>query len=344
MAEREGCSGSALLRAVALGYDVSSRLSFSLGGVAFHGTGRTTHTIAPMFGATAAGAAVARFREHQVRHALSYTAQQASGVSCYARDLDHIEKAFDFGGLPARNGIASVTMVASGCTGVDDVFSGERNFYVAFDESSRLGTAPRPEFLLRDLGRTYEIMNTNIKRWSVGSPIQAPLDLLLELVRKDGITANDVEKLVVRTYTTGATTTDNREMADICMQHMCAVMLIDGGVTFKSAHDNRRMKDPRVLALRKRIVSLADDELEARRPERHGIIDLTLKDGRTFHRHTGAVRGTAQNPMTRAEVDEKAYDLMAPVLGRQRARRLCDSIWAIERVKDVSRLGRLLRA
>jgi 2-methylcitrate dehydratase PrpD len=344
MAERGRCNGTALLRAVALGYDVSSRLSISLGGVAFHGTGRTTHTIGPMFGATAAGAALSRLKERQVRHALSYTAQQASGVSCYARDPDHIEKSFDFGGLAARNGVASVTMVASGCTGVEDVFSGEQNFYIAFDESHRIGRPPQPAILVRDLGKTYEIMNTNIKRWSVGSPIQAPLDMLLDLIRKEKITARDVEKLVIRTYTTGATTTDNREMSDICMQHMCAIMLIDGMVTFESAHDNKRMKDPKVLALRKRVELIADDELEARRPERHGIADLTLKDGRHFHSHTGAVRGTAQNPMTRAEVDEKCYDLIAPVLGRKRARSLCDSIWDIERVKDVSKLRPLLMA
>ena len=44
--------------------------------------------------------------------------------------------------------------------------------------------APKPEVLVRGLGSTYEIMNTNIKRWSVGSPIQAPLDGLLDLIRE----------------------------------------------------------------------------------------------------------------------------------------------------------------
>ena len=75
-------------------------------------------------------------------------------------------------------------------------------------------------------------MNTNIKRWSVGSPIQAPLDSLLDLIRAHGIKAGDVEKLVVRVAKQGANTTDNRDMPDICMQHMCAVMLLDGIVTF----------------------------------------------------------------------------------------------------------------
>ena len=67
-----------------------------------------------------------------MRYLLSYTAQQASGISCWMRDEEHIEKAFDFGGMPARNGVAAAAMVAHGFTGVEDVFSGERNFFVAY--------------------------------------------------------------------------------------------------------------------------------------------------------------------------------------------------------------------
>ena len=344
MAERGRCDGTAMLRAVALGYDVSARLSRSLQHFDFRRVGHLTHCFGPTFGAAAASAALARFNANQVRHVLSYTAQQASGLSTYMRDLDHIEKAFDFGGMAARNGVAAATMVAAGCTGVDDVFSGERNFFIAFDESRRIGKPPEPEILVRGLGTTYEIVNTNIKRWSVGSPIQAPLDSLLELIRAERIKADDVEKVVVRVSTSGANTVDNREMPDICMQHLCAVMLIDGIVTFESAHDEKRMKDREVLALRSRIELVGDEELQRLTPERHGIVDIGLKDGRRLHHHTKAVRGTAQNPMTRAEVDEKCYHLMAPVLGKKRARVLCDIVWKLESVKDTRQLRPLLQS
>jgi hypothetical protein len=48
--------------------------------------------------------------------------------------------------------------------------------------------------------------------------------------------------------------------------------------------------------------------------------------------------------MTHADVDEKCYYLMAPVLGKKRARKLCDAIWNVERVKDMRRLRPLLQA
>jgi len=338
MAERERRNGTALLRAVALGYDVGCRLTLSLDPYQFRADGHSTHSFGPMFGAAAAAGALAGLRERQVRHLLSFTAQQASGISCWMRDSEHIEKAFDFGGMPARNGVAAATMVASGFTGVDDVFAGERSFFVAY------GRKPDSAVLMRDLGAIYEIMNTNIKRWSVGSPMQAPLDSLRELIREHQIKAQDVEKVVVRVAHQGANTVDNRDMPDICMQHMCAVMLIDGTVTFASSHDDKRMRDRAVLALRSRIELRGDDALSAAMPSRQGIVEITLRDGRELMHHTKAVHGTAENPMTRAEVDEKSYDLMAPVIGKARARRLCDAVWKLEKVHDVRRLRPLLRA
>ncbi len=337
MAERQRQNGTALIRAVALGYDVGCRLTQSLNAYEFREDGHSTHSFGPMFGAAAAAGSLAGLREIQVRYLLSFAAQQASGISCWMRDRDHVEKAFDFGGMPARNGVAAATMVAHGFTAVDDVFAGERNFFVAY------GRKPEPALLTRALGTTYEIMNTNIKRWSVGSPIQAPLDSLSALIREHQIKADDVHALTVRVSHQGANTVDNRAMPDICMQHMCAIMLLDGTASFRSAHDERRMRDRKVLALRKRIELRGDDILSRALPSRQGIVEISLGDGRKLTHHTKAVRGSAENPMTRAEVAEKSYDLIQPVLGKTRARKLCDAVWRLEKLQDVRGLRPLLR-
>ena len=338
MAEREQRGGAALLRAVALGYDVGCRLTLSLDPYRFREAGHSTHSFGPTFGAAAAAAALAGLKAPQVRHALSYAAQQASGISCWMRDPEHIEKAFDFGGMPARNGTAAAAMVAHGFSAVEDVFAGERNFFVAY------GRAPKAEELVRELGTTFEIMNTNIKRWSVGSPIQAPLDSLLDLINEHKLKAEDVESMVVRVSHQGANTVNNRHMPDICMQHMCAVMLLDSFVSFKSSHDEKRMQNRKVLDLRSRIELRGDDELSRVMPSRQGIVEIKLRNGGELRHHTKAVRGTSDNPMARAEVDAKSYDLLAPVLGKARARKLCDSVWNIEKLGDARKLRPLLQA
>ena len=338
MAEREGRSGTELIRAVALGYDVGCRLTQALNAFQFREDGHSTHSFGPMFGAAAAAGALARLRQRRVRYLLSFTAQQASGLSCWMRDSEHVEKAFDFGGMPARNGVAAATMVASGFSGVDDVFAGERSFFVAY------GRNPDPALLTRGLGSEYEIMNTNIKRWSVGSPIQAVLDALLDLLREHSFKADDVRALRVRVAHQGANTVDNRAMPDICLQHLCAVMVTDGKMNFASAHDQRRMRDRKVLALRGLIELRGDDALSAALPSRQAIVEVVLCDGRTLTRHTQAVRGSAENPMARGEVEEKCYELMVPVIGSLRSRKLCAAVWRLDAVRDLRRLRPLLSA
>ena len=188
MAEREASSGAALLRAVVLGYDIGARINFALDVHPFYAAGHSTHTFAPTFGAAAAAGALAGLNADQVRWLISYTAQQASGVNCWQRDLDHIEKAFDFGGMAGRNGVTAATMVQTGFTGVDDVFIGPRNFFFTYADKAK------PEELTDGLGARYEITLTNIKKWSVGSPIQAPLDCLEAMLAKRKIRADDVER------------------------------------------------------------------------------------------------------------------------------------------------------
>jgi 2-methylcitrate dehydratase PrpD len=250
------------------------------------------------------------------------------------RDSEHIEKAFDFGGMPARNGVAAATMVAHGFTGVDDVFSGERNFLAAYS------AAPDPAQLADALGERYEILATNIKKWSVGSPAQAALDALSHLMGNTAFTAGDAAAIRVQLPARSARTVDNAPMPDVNVQHLVALLLADGTLTFQSVHDHARMQDPAVLAIRRRVELTPSQELMEAKPPRQAIVEVTLRDGRLLSHRTRAVRGTADNPMERAEVEAKARDLMAGVLGPEQAQEFVEAIRTIEYSPDVSELRR----
>lgn len=336
VAEREGSNGSALLSAVALGYDIGCRVNFALGAMRFHLAGHSTHSFGALFGAAAAAGALVRLSPAQARWLLSYTVQQASGISCWMRDPDHIEKAFDFGGMPARNGVSAALMVAGGMSGVDDVFAGERNFLFAF------GGEDQAAELTRGLGARYEILDANIKKWSVGSPIQAALDSMQELIRCHGLQAGDIKKVKIQVQDHEAAIVNDRDMPDICLQHLIGVMLLDGTVTFATSHDDARMKDRRVLDLRKKIELCGSAEL-TRSGGRQAIVEVWRRDGRRVAHHTRAVKGTSANPMTRAEVDEKCVDLLAPVLGGRKTRTLIDAVWNLEKLNDIRALRPLLQ-
>lgn len=336
LAERQRAGGTALLRAMVLGYDICARMSMALGIERFRSRGHSTHSFGHLFGAAAASAAIMKLNVDQTRYLLSYTAQQASGLSCWARDIEHIEKAFDFGGMPARNGVTAGLMASMKFTGVEDVFDGDRSFFHAH------GLTADPKKLVQGLGRTYEIMNTSIKRWAVGYPIQAPLDAVINLIEKHRITAADVDRVIITIDDQGARTVNQRTMASINIQHLVAVMLLDGDITFASAHDDRRVRDPRVLKLKERI-TLQGSAALGRAKTTQAIVEIITRDGRRVRHHTRAVRGTAANPMPRAEVAAKARDLLQPLLGNRRTERLIDAVWQIEGVNDIRALRSLLR-
>ena len=337
-AEAMHASGEQFLRAVVLGYDVAARINYALGADAFAFAGRMTHSFGGTFGAGAAAAALLGLDVLQARHLLSYCAQQASGVGASVRDADHIEKAFDFGGMPARNGVAAATMVAAGFTGVDDVFSGERNFFQAY------AAEPDPARLADGLGQRFEILGTNIKKWSAGSPAQSAIDALLQLMETKGLTAGKVKAITVRLPTGSDRTVDRTPAPDVNIQHLLALLLIDGTLTFRSIHDRGRMDDPAILALRARIEVVPSDELLRARPRRQAIVEVDTNDGERHSHRVVAVRGTADNPMDRAEVEAKARDLMGGVLGRKRSETLIGAIRDLAAAKNMARLRLLWQA
>jgi 2-methylcitrate dehydratase PrpD len=151
MAECGRRDGRSMLRAVVLGYDVCARAMFALGPLAFRAAGRSSHSVGPLFGAAAAAGALAGLKAKQVPYLLSYTAQQASGVNCWARTgpsksvrfLRHAGAQRRYGGNQRRPD-----------SGVDDVFSGDKNFIFLRGETD-------PE---ASRGLSVLVVNTSIKR------------------------------------------------------------------------------------------------------------------------------------------------------------------------------------
>ena len=117
----------------------------------------------------------------------------------------------------------------------------------------------------------------------------------------------------MRVATSEANTVNNREMPDICLQHMVAVMLLDKTASFQAAHDKARMQDPAVLRQRAKVQLIPDAELERQYPKRDSSSWKSRSTtARSSPERVEAVRGTADNPMTRDEVVAKCRELTAP--------------------------------
>jgi 2-methylcitrate dehydratase PrpD len=334
--ERDNRSGQDLLRAVALGYDLSCRWLMALGPNQVRATHRSAEGVSATMGAVAAAASMAQLDERGMRYALSYAAQQVSGVWSWERDVEHVEKAFDFAGMGARNGVTAALMAQAGFSGVPDVLEGEHNALEAHSAQ------PHPEEMAADLGRRFYVTETAIKTFSVGYPIQSALDALLTLRKDHGFTPATVDRVVARLPEDGAGIVNDSAMPDVNLQYLMAVAVIDGAVSFDASHSFDRMKDPQVLAVKQRVQLVGDRALMDPAAPRSANVEVVLRDGRTVSHFTRFAPGTKENPLSTEGVAAKARSLIAPVLGAERCETVIRRINTLETLASVRELVALL--
>ena len=338
VADREAADGLRFIKGVVAGYDIGCRITQAIGVENVRKWALSLHGIGSNFGSAAAAASVLGLPADRVRYVFDYTAQQDSGKYYWVRDTDHVEKAFVFAGMGARNGVTAAILVQSGFTGVADAFSGEHNYFESF------APVANPALLVEDLGCRYEIQLTDIKKFSVGAPIQAPLDALLILRERHGLTAANVKNIIARVPDDRVLIVRDRNMPDVDLKHVLAVALLDGDMTFAASHSYERMKDPAVLAVRERITLIGDPALRTAKIKRGGIVEITTTDGAELREHVEMVRGRPGNPMSDGEIERKCADLMTPVLGAERTKSLIGMIANLEKVKNVRDLRPLIAA
>ncbi|MEQ1580377.1 MAG: MmgE/PrpD family protein [Steroidobacteraceae bacterium] len=338
MAEKNGASGMEFIRAVTLGYDLGCRLLMALGPDHVRGTHRSAEGVSSTFCALGAAAPLAHLEERRMRFAISYAAQQVSGLWSWVNDEDHVEKAFDFAGMGARNGVTAVTMAEAGLTGTNDVLDGAHNLLIA------LSAKPDPEAIVDRLGRRFFVTETAIKTSSVGYPCQSALDALLALRTQHSLTPDLVRAVSIRLPTDAIGIVGDSAMPDVNCQHLVALALWRGGVSFEDSHNASLMKTPEITAIRARTRLTADPSLNDPSAPRGAIVELELADGRRVERHTRFAPGTMENPLSTDGVNAKVRDLLAPVLGASKTERLISALQSLETLDDVRRLRPLFTA
>ena len=305
IAEKENSNCEDILKAIALGYDIGVRITTSLGYKTPKTTIFATHSLGPIFGSAASAGALLKLTHQQCNYLLSYTIQQASGLACWNRDPDHIEKAFVFSGMTARNGIYSALLAKENFTTVTDPLLGERGFHEGFAHN------PKPELIINELGKKFEIDHSSLKKWSVGSPIQSMMDAGEYLLKNNDFDHKDIKELTIEIPSDRFHIINDREIPSISAQHLIAVHLIKKTMGYEEAHDETLFNDPEVVNLRKKIKSISSDELAIARPERQSKLTIILNDGKKLFYHASSVRGTPDNPMNKDDITAKAKRLFS---------------------------------
>lgn len=336
LAQVQGASGRDVIRAVALGYDVGARTLEALGPMPLNMAGHASHAFGPLFGCGAVAGYLLGFDAQKNQHLLSYLGHEVSGLSCWMSDTDHVQKAYVFGAMAAKNALFVALLCQHEWTGCEEVIAAERGLLVAYGNLEHGRTLETP-FMLG-----AEILHSDIKKWCVGSPIQAPLDSLEALLASIPEDVSQIAAIEVEIQANEVFIVEARLMPNISLQHLLALFLVDRELTFSSVHDVSRMNDAAVLALRARVKLIPNLELQLS-GGRQAIVRVILNSGEVLRHHTPRVRGTWENAMSRDEVHAKAHELIKPIMGAQATATLLNGLWKLEML-DAAELTALIKS
>jgi len=332
-------TGENLLRAIIVGYEIACRLPKALGIANLRNAVLANHSVGPLFGTAAAVASLLGLPRERLVHVFSCCVQQASGSWQWLRDVEHIEKAFVFGGMPARRGAECALLVAAGFTGIGDPFQGDPGWL-----NSSMFTAPssdfNPGYMIEQLGERFELPLVGYKRYPVGGPTQAVIELMLGLIQE--VPAARVKRIRIE-MPGRANAFATAEMPALNLPYLCSIILADGKLDFVAAQSRERLlSDASIRAFMRNVTVVHDPQQEAEPRVESARVIVTLDDDSTLERFLNHVKGFPADPFERSDVEAKAMELMAPRLGAARARRLCKTIWQLESVSSVRQIVRLI--
>ena len=333
--ENFGASGEQLLRAVVVGYEISCRLPKALGIRNLQDFGLSSHGVGPTFGSAASAASLLRSPREKIGDMFGYCVQQASGSYEWLRDTEHLEKAFLFGGMPARNGAYAALLIYHGFTGVKDPFEGspgwlESCVFVGMDSDMD------KQKLVYKLGEEFELPLVGYKRYPVGGPIQAGVEGLMTLIKE--VNRSEIMRVTVKMPGNRVGSFSNAEMPALNLRYLSAVILEDGELTFQMAASHERMGSPSIKEKMESVTLIHDREQEREPRVESAIVEVTLKNGEKKQTYIEHVLGFPAHPMSREDVHSKAIALLNPVLGTEQSQSLAKLVWNLEKVDDVRSL------
>jgi len=335
LAQARRASGEAFLRAVTVGYEISTRIGAAMGRAHYrywHNTG----TIG-CFGACAAAAELLGLDRIRFAHALATVATFSAALQQAMRG-DSMSKPLHAGNA-AQAGLTAALAAREGVTGSLDVIEGEAGYGRAMGYD---GSAVGPDWdkALATLGSEFHVTRMTFKNHTCCGHTFAAIDGALALKAKMGIEARDIERMRVGTYkaaldVAGIEQPKTAAEARFSLKYVVATALTGGSVRF-AAFEPGRLQDPATRALMQRIDVSLDPELDAAFPrQRAARVAIDAAGGRSGDWLQPTRIGDPDAPLTDKQLDDKYLELAGPVLGEAPARELLAQLWALETVPDL---------
>ena len=334
VAQTAGASGEAFLRAVIVGYEISTRIGKAMGRAHYkywHNTGTVG-----CFGAAAAAAELYGLDAKRFAHALATTATFAAALQQAFR-MDSMSKPMH-AGHAAEAGILAAASAREGVTGSLDVIEGEAGFGRAMSDG------PDWDLAVATLGSEFHITQMTFKNHACCGHTFAAIDGAQEVQRQLGVKPEDIARVIVGSYraakeVSGYEDPQTPAEARFSLKYVVATALVHGSVRL-AAFEAERMRDPVTRALMKKIDVQIDPDLDASFPgQRAARVSIETSDGRSCEYLQPARKGDPELPLTDRNLEDKYLELASPVLGDAAAGKLVEKLWRLEKIAHVCELG-----
>jgi 2-methylcitrate dehydratase PrpD len=340
IAEERKTDGKTLLAAFVAGCEVMSRIGVAAGNSlekrGFHAPGLTG-----TFGAAVTAGRLLGLNERQMINALGIAGSYSGGLMEFSHCQGGAMVKRLHLGKAAEGGVTAALLAARGFAGPESVLEGKFGFCRTFSDSPNL-----PQLTYR-LGQEFETLNICIKRCACHINAHAPIEALQQLREEIRFNPQDVQEVVVAGIEKLVTHHAIYQPKDLMMAQysipFCIALSLYFDPTDPQCFDEKRLKDKKVLAMMRRVRLKVDSEVEQKGWDRAARVTVQFSNRKRHSRLVVHFKGAPQNPLSRAEVEDKARKLTRPILSQVQMGRLLDAVRNLEKITDVSSIGDLLR-
>lgn len=336
LAERNRLPGRAVIEALVTAFEVQGRLRMAATAMAT-GAGFHKPGITGTIGATAAAIKLLGLDRTQAQMAMGIAGSRAGSLAVNTGSMTKSSHA----GHAARMGVECGLLAQMGWTAAADVF-GPKGFFDTF-----WGGAAEPERLVESFGQPFRMIQPGVgfKKYPSNYFTHRPIDAALALRREHGITAEMIERVVIRfpafSYVdrpNPATGLDGK----FSVQYATLVALLDGEVTVDS-FDNRRRFAPDINKLLPKVELQPDPAIPGDFDKTWAVVVVMLKDGRCVEKKVQTLTGWCGYPLSREERLRKFHSCVRRRLSNAVAEELLALIERLETLENMDRLMAIIR-
>lgn len=347
LAELRRLSGSQLLEAFIIGYEVEASLGRGLGVAHYDGGWHSTATLGHL-GAAVACAKLLGLDQRGMRRALGFSATDASGVRSMVGNMTNIYHL----GKAARCGVLAALLVERGFTAHEAVLENDWGFCNAFNGPGQYDLAR----MVESIGKPWDLLDPGlgVKLYPCCALIHSSLDGVLDLMREHHLQAAQVQRvrialhrLAYKTMTMDLPLSSTAYESKFCMPFMIAVAATQGSVKLPHFSETY-IRDPQIRDFMGRVEIKVHPELtgyETFLEREFSDIALDLDNGRSVDRRVMrmANRGSRDRPALASELKQKFTDCAADYPNQAGALRAYDMVGRIEQLADIRELTACLQ-